>query len=63
VAAGPGVWMVGDHLEFDVAGAQRVGLSAAWIDRPGVGLPPGATVRPDRILRALGELTRVTVAP
>jgi putative hydrolase of the HAD superfamily len=63
VSAGPEVWMVGDHLEFDVAGAQRVGLSAAWIDRPGVGLPPGATVRPDRILRALGELTRVTVAP
>jgi putative hydrolase of the HAD superfamily len=63
VSAGPGVWMVGDHLEFDVAGSQRVGLSAAWIDRPGAGLPPAAAVRPDRILRALGELTRVTVAP
>ena len=63
VAAGPDVWMVGDNLEWDVAGSQRVGLRAAWIDRPGVGLPPDATVKPDRIVRALGELTRVTVTP
>ena len=61
-AAPADAWMVGDHLEFDVAGSQRVGLRAAWIDRPGAGLPPGAAVRPDRILRALGELTRATVA-
>jgi putative hydrolase of the HAD superfamily len=63
VSAGPNVWMVGDHLEWDVAGSQRAGLQAAWIDRPGAGLPPGTAVRPDRILRALGELTRATVAP
>ena len=42
---------------------QRAGLQAAWIDRLGAGLPPGTAVRPDRILRALGELTRATVAP
>jgi putative hydrolase of the HAD superfamily len=63
VTAGPDVWMVGDNLEWDVAGSQRVGLRAAWIDRPGLGLPPSATVKPDRIVRALAELTRVTVAP
>ena len=63
VAAGPDVWMVGDHLEWDIAGSQRVGLRAAWIDRPGDGLPPGATVQPDRIVRALGELARATVTP
>jgi putative hydrolase of the HAD superfamily len=63
VTAGPDVWMVGDNLEWDVDGSQRVGLRAAWIDRPGTGLPPDATVRPDRIVRALGELTRVTVTP
>jgi len=63
VTAGPDVWMVGDNLEWDVAGSQRVGLRAAWIDRPGTGLPPDATVRPDRIVRTLGELTRVTVTP
>lgn len=63
VPPGPDVWMVGDHLEWDVAGSQRVGLRAAWIDRPGAGLPPDAAIRPDLILRALGELTRATVAP
>jgi FMN phosphatase YigB (HAD superfamily) len=60
VDPGPEVWMVGDHLEFDVAGAQRFGLRAAWVDRAGVGLPPAATVRPDRIVRALDELVRTS---
>ena len=56
VEPGPEVWMVGDHLEFDVAGAQRVGLHGVWIDRGGSGLPAGASVRPDRIVRALAEV-------
>ena len=56
VEPGPEVWMVGDHLEFDVAGPQRLGLRAAWLDRPGQGMPAGAMVRPDRILRGLDEL-------
>ena len=56
VEAGPDVWMVGDHLEFDVAGAQRAGLRGVWIDRGGSGLPREATVRPDRIVRALAEV-------
>jgi putative hydrolase of the HAD superfamily len=60
VAAGPEVWMVGDHLEFDVAGAQRVGLHGVWLDRGGVGLPPESSVRPDRIVRALDEVVRVS---
>jgi len=50
--------MVGDHLEFDVAGAQRVGLRGVWIDRAGSGLPATATVRPDHIVRALDEVVR-----
>jgi len=33
VPAGPDVWMVGDHLDFDVAGAQHVGLRGVWVDR------------------------------
>ena len=57
VAAGSEVWMVGDHLEFDVAGPQRLGLRGAWLDRPGLGLPPDSPVRPDRIVRALDDLT------
>jgi putative hydrolase of the HAD superfamily len=49
-------WMVGDNLEWDVAAPQRLGLSAAWIDGPGRGLPDGSAVKPDRILRAFPEL-------
>jgi putative hydrolase of the HAD superfamily len=62
VAPGPGVWMAGDHLEFDVAGPQRLGLRAAWLDRPGLGVPPASGIRPDRILRDLGELTAAVTA-
>jgi putative hydrolase of the HAD superfamily len=58
VEPGPDVWMVGDHLEFDVAGAQRVGLRGVWIDRAGSGLPATATVRPDHIVRALDDVVR-----
>jgi putative hydrolase of the HAD superfamily len=54
----PAVWMVGDHLEFDVAGPQRFGLHGVWLDRAGTGLPAGTTVRPDRIVHALDELVR-----
>jgi putative hydrolase of the HAD superfamily len=57
VAPGPDVWMLGDHLEFDVAGPQRLGLRATWLDRPGAGVPAGAGVRPDRIVRGLDEMT------
>jgi putative hydrolase of the HAD superfamily len=57
VVPGPDVWMVGDHLEFDVAGPQRLGLRAAWLDRPGAGVPAGTGVRPDRIVRGLDEVT------
>ena len=60
VAAGRDVWMVGDHLDFDVAGAQSVGLHGVWIDRPGTGLPAGCAVRPDRIVRALDEVLRAS---
>jgi putative hydrolase of the HAD superfamily len=54
--AGPDVAMVGDHLEFDVAGAQRLGLRGVWLDRVGQGLPAGSPVRPDRIVRALRDV-------
>ena len=47
------VWMVGDNLEWDVAGAQRLGIAGIWHDVQGSGLPAGATVRPDRIIRSV----------
>jgi len=62
VEPGPDVWMVGDHLEFDVAGPQRLGLRASWLDRPASGLPPGADIRPDRIVRGLDELAAALFA-
>jgi putative hydrolase of the HAD superfamily len=54
-----GVWMVGDHLEWDVLAPQRLGLTGVWIDRDGAGLPPAhAEARPHRIIRSLSELLR-----
>lgn len=49
-------WMVGDHLVWDVAGAQGVGARAAWIDRQRRGLPASSPARPDRILHTLDDL-------
>jgi putative hydrolase of the HAD superfamily len=52
-----GVWMVGDHLEWDVLAPQRLGLTGIWIDREGAGLPSvHADARPHRIIRSLSEL-------
>jgi putative hydrolase of the HAD superfamily len=49
--------MVGDHLVWDVEGAQRVGITGIWIDREAAGLPADTSIRPDRIIRSLKELT------
>ena len=54
-------WMVGDNLEFDIHGAQQVGIYAVWIDSRGDGLPDGATVRPDRIIRSLSDLVKASI--
>lgn len=54
--APPAAVMIGDHLEFDVAGPQRIGMRGIWLDRPGDGLPEGSAVRPHRIIRGLAEL-------
>jgi putative hydrolase of the HAD superfamily len=56
-AAPTEAWMVGDHLEWDVGAPQRLGLKGVWIDRAGLGLPPGSPVRPHRIIRSLVELS------
>jgi putative hydrolase of the HAD superfamily len=49
-------WMVGDNLEWDIAGAQRVGIHAIWRDITGNGVPDQSPVKPDRIIRTLTEL-------
>jgi putative hydrolase of the HAD superfamily len=49
-------WCVGDNLEWDIGGAQALGIHAIWHDVEGNGLPGGATVVPDRIILRVGEL-------
>jgi putative hydrolase of the HAD superfamily len=49
-------WMVGDDLDWDVAGAQAVGVRGVWHDWEGSGLPADAAVRPDEIIGRLAEL-------
>jgi len=45
---------VGDDPRLDVAGAQRAGLRAAWLNRDGA--PPVEGIEPDLEVRDLGEL-------
>jgi len=49
-------WMVGDNLQWEVVGPQKLGIFAIWYDGYGTGLPPGCSIRPDRIIRSLPEL-------
>ena len=49
-------WMIGDNLEWDVAAPMRLGITGIWHDRFRTGLPEGSRVRPDRIVRGVGEL-------
>lgn len=56
-------WMVGDDLERDIAGAQRLGIRGVWVDWRGTGLPVSSIVRPDLIIRALAELNALNWLP
>lgn len=49
-------WMVGDNLEWDVAGAQAVGIRGIWLDASGEGVAPDASVRPDAVVGSIREL-------
>ncbi len=50
------VWAVGDNLEWDVAGPQRLGIFSIWNDWKGEGLPEASKVVPDRIINRISEL-------
>ena len=52
-------WMVGDNLEWEVAGPQRMGIKGIWIDLAGSGLPEDSAVRPDLIVGSLAELAEL----
>ncbi len=52
LGARPGeAWMIGDHLEWEVAAPQRLGIKGIWVDALGEGLPELSAVRPDRIIQ------------
>ncbi len=55
-AAAEAACMVGDNLEWDVAGPQRFGIRGVWIDRKGAGVPPGATAVPWRVIPDVARL-------
>jgi putative hydrolase of the HAD superfamily len=50
------VWAVGDHLEWEVAAPQALGVFGIWNDFRRHGLPDGATIVPDRIIHSISEL-------
>jgi len=52
-------WMIGDNLEWDVAQPQRLGVIGIWVDTAGIGLPDSCEVRPDLVVRGLGELVHL----
>ena len=47
-------WMVGDHVEWDIAGAQAVGARAVWLNLERRAAP--ANIRPDATISGLGEI-------
>ena len=49
-------WMVGDHLEFDVAAPQRLGMRGIWVDAKGRGVPAGSGVKPDLVVTQVSDL-------
>jgi putative hydrolase of the HAD superfamily len=49
-------WMAGDHLEWDVAQPQQLGILGIWIDGRGDGHARLGPYKPDRIIRSLSEL-------
>jgi len=52
-------WIVGDHLEWEVATPQRLGLRAIWCDGFGNGLPADAGVTPDHVVVSLSEIVAI----
>jgi putative hydrolase of the HAD superfamily len=48
--------MIGNDLEHDISGAQRLEIPTVWVDIKGQGLPADASVRPDYTIRTLSDL-------
>ena len=52
-------WMVGDHLEWDVAAPQKLDIYGVWVDAQSKGVPLHSTARPDLTVRSIAELRPV----
>ncbi len=50
------VWFVGDNLEWDVEGPQKLGIFSVWNDYRNQGLPQSSRIVPDRIITNISEL-------
>lgn len=49
-------WAVGDNLEWDVEGPQKMGIYGIWNDFRKTGLPEDSVVMPNRIINSIREL-------
>lgn len=49
-------WLVGENLEWEVAGPQRLGLGTLWIGSAGCGVLLDSRVTPDQVIRSLRQL-------
>ena len=52
------VWFIGDNLEWDVEGPQKLGIYGIWNDYENKGLPPSSKIIPDRIITNISELVK-----
>jgi putative hydrolase of the HAD superfamily len=49
------VWMVGDNLEWEVRGPQKLGIRGVWVDYRGIGLPADGPA-PYKVIRSLRDI-------
>lgn len=54
------VWSVGDNLEWDILGPQKMGVFGIWNDFSGKGLPDNSKIVPDRIVHRISELIPIS---
>jgi len=52
-------WMVGDDLGRDIAPCRPLGIYTVWVDWKGAGLLSSGKVKPDKIIRNIGELSQL----
>ena len=55
IAPGDAV-MIGDNLEWDVGGAEQMGIAGIWLDRGGRNAPPTGPVSRRHVVRSLDEV-------